>query len=320
MAKLPAGFRAALLIGWIALAAAGIAYAKLKGIPSQAAWPALAAFLIVYPFYLIPAFPSLRAQITGRRVPLYVLAAALLPYLACSLGTVEFQWISLAKLTAWALAMGFWYVVLPRHIIADLAFLAIIPAVLLGKFFTPIYASLVPGFRDLIALGHVSLIEIVVIVLLQQRGVPDSGFGFLPSRRDWWIGTTHAVYFLIIAIPMVILMDVIKPPHPVPVWKLAASFAGFLWYVSLSEEFFVRGALLHWIGEWTGSITAALLLSSLVFGLVHLWFGNAFPNYRWVALATILGWFCGRARIQAGSIRAGMVTHALVATARLFVQ
>ncbi len=179
---------------------------------------------------------------------------------------MQFQWIAFAKLAAWALAMGMWYVVLPARAAVDLAFLAIIPAVLLGKFFTPIYVPLVPEFRDLILLGHVSLIVIVVIVLLQQRGVPDPGYGFLPSRRDWWIGTTHALYFLVIAIPLVVLLDVAKPLHAVPLWKVAASFVGFLWVLSLSEEFFVRGVLLHYIDQWTGSLTAALLVSSLVFG------------------------------------------------------
>ena len=33
-----------------------------------------------------------------------------------------------------------------------------------------------------------------------------------------------------------------------------------------------------------------------------------------MVLTAVLGWFCGRARNQAGSIRAGMVTHALVVT------
>jgi hypothetical protein len=61
-----------------------------------------------------------------------------------------------------------------------------------------------------------------------------------------------------------------------------------------------------------------LLIASLVFGGVHLWF-RMFPNWRWALLAGVLGWFCGRARNQAGSIRAGMVTHALaVATWRGF--
>jgi hypothetical protein len=43
---------------------------------------------------------------------------------------------------------------------------------------------------------------------------------------------------------------------------------------------------------------------------VHLWF-RGFPNWRWALLTAALGWFCGRARNQAGDIRAGMVTHAL---------
>jgi hypothetical protein len=55
------------------------------------------------------------------------------------------------------------------------------------------------------------------------------------------------------------------------------------------------------------------VITSLLFGGVHLWFRH-FPNWRWVILAGTLGWFCGRARNQAGSIRAAMVTHTLVIT------
>jgi hypothetical protein len=62
-----------------------------------------------------------------------------------------------------------------------------------------------------------------------------------------------------------------------------------------------------------------LVLSSTAFGAVHLWFGDAFPNWKMAAVAGLLGWFCGRARLRAGSMRAAMVTHALAATARLFV-
>ena len=318
MAKLPAGFRAALLIGWIALAAAGIAYGQLRDIPNRPALSTLAAFLVSYPFYLLPAFPALRARLAGRRLQIYVVVVAILPYLACCLGAVAFEWSALLRLAALGLAMGLWYVVLPAHAVVDLAFLALIPAVLLGKFFDPIYVSLVPGWKDLIVLGHISLIAIAVIVLLQQRRLSDFGYGFLPSRLDCQIGLLHAVYFLLIGIPLAILFGAIRPPHMVPLWKVAGSFLGFLWVLSLSEEFLVRGVLLHWIEQWTRNLTSALLISSLVFGLVHLWFGE-FPNFRWVALAAVLGWFCGRARIQAGNIRAGMVTHALVVTARLFV-
>jgi len=318
MATLPGGFRAALLTGWIALAAAGIAYAQLKSIPNRAALPVLAAFLVVYPFYLVPAFPTLRARVVGWRLEAYAVASAVLPYLVCCCGAVPFQWGALVRLAALGLGMGLWYVALPARAVVDLAFLALIPAVLLGKFFDSIYVPLLPGWKDLVILGHLSLTEIAAMVLLVERRVPDPGYGFLPNQREWRIGAIHFLYFLAAGIPLLLLLGVARPPHPVPLWKVAASFVGFLWVLSLSEEFLVRGVLWHWIEQWTHSLTAALLLSSLVFGLIHLWFGG-FPNFRWVAVTAVLGWFCGRARLKAGSIRAGMVTHALVVTARLFV-
>src|SRR5437588_12498087 len=50
------GFLAALLIGWVALGVIGIWFARLKAIPGWVAAPALAAILVEYPFYLVPAF------------------------------------------------------------------------------------------------------------------------------------------------------------------------------------------------------------------------------------------------------------------------
>ncbi len=45
---------AVLLAGWVALAAAGVFYARTKGIAAFVAWPVIAAFLVEYAFYLIP--------------------------------------------------------------------------------------------------------------------------------------------------------------------------------------------------------------------------------------------------------------------------
>src|SRR5215471_1255467 len=54
MVKTSGSFRAALLAGWVLLCVVGLWYARLKGIPGWAAVPALAAFLLEYPFYLVP--------------------------------------------------------------------------------------------------------------------------------------------------------------------------------------------------------------------------------------------------------------------------
>src|SRR5206468_2398068 len=108
MAKSRGAFLAALLIGWVALSVVGIWFARLKGIPSWAAVPALAAILVEYPFYLVPAFPDLRERLAGARLPIFLVASAVLPYLVCCAGAVSFQFLSLVKLMALALALSLW--------------------------------------------------------------------------------------------------------------------------------------------------------------------------------------------------------------------
>ena len=272
----------------------------------------LAAFLIEYPFYLVTGFASERTRLGGNRLPVVLLISAMAPYLAACCGAVQFTWLGAMRLAALALALSLWYVVLPARPAADLCFLALLPAVLLSPYFETIYAS---PYKDVVILGHLALIQIAVLALLNQRRLPDFGYGFLPQGPEWRIGAVQFVYFAVIGIPLALALKVVHFTHPAPVWKDAATFIGVLWVVALSEEFLFRGVLQHWIEEWTWSAKIALVATSALFGLMHLWFRPGFPNWRLAIVAGVLGFFCGRARNQAGTIRAGMVTHALVVTA-----
>jgi len=98
-----------------------------------------------------------------------------------------------------------------------------------------------------------------------------------------------------------------------PVWKIAATFASMLSVVALSEEFFFRGLLQQWMAEWTGRPAWGLVAASILFGSVHLGF-RGFPNWRFALAAAVAGRFYGGSFQQARSIRASMVTHALVVT------
>jgi len=305
------GFWATLLIGWIVLGAAGFEYAKLKGIPIPAAIPLLAAFLFAFPFYLVLGFPRLRERLS----PHVSLVIAIAPYLIA----VRFDAVALVKLIGIALVIAYWFR-LPRHALTDLLFLALYPAVLLGGILQAIYVPRVPILRgQTIFLGHFTQIILTILALMLVRRVAETGFGFLPTRREWRIGLVHYLIFVAVGLPLALALHAIGWKTPAPLWSIAGTFLGFLWVASLAEEFLVRGVLQTWLEKWTGSVTAALLIASVVFGLVHLGFGGRFPNWRWVLVATILGWCCGHARNQAGNIRAGVVTHALaVATWRAF--
>jgi uncharacterized protein len=312
MLKTPGTFRAALLIGWLTLGPAGILFARSKNVPVSAALPMLAAFLVAYPFYLVPAFPAVRERLAGNRLPGYLAASAVLPYLAACLGPVEFTWSGFARMAALALVFSLWYRVLPAHPVADFTFLALVPGVLLGGYFDAVFVAADRTWvRYGVVLGHVILIQLAVMTLLLERRTGEFGFGFIPNREEWRIGGIHYLYFLLVGVPLAWLLQAVTFTTVAPWWKVAALFLGSLWVVSLSEEFLVRGVLFHWIEQWTWSRTAALILTSVFFGFLHIGF-RRFPNWRWVLIATVLGWFCGRARVAAGSIRAGIVTHSLV--------
>ncbi|MGO9230004.1 MAG: type II CAAX prenyl endopeptidase Rce1 family protein [Bryobacteraceae bacterium] len=317
MAKTFGSFRAALLAGWVVLGVAGMVFARAKGIPLAAALPVIAAFLAEYPFYLVAGFPAVRQRLAGRALPIVLTGSLVLPYLLCCLGGIQFDGLALIRLASLGLAISLWYVILPAVAALDAAFLALVGWVTLGHYCDTIY----PRFfnQHLEVLGAIGLLHVVALTLMLQRPILETGWGFWPDRRQWVIGARHYLFFLLLGGPLAMALGAAHmAASPASWWIVAGTFFGAFWVSSLAEEFLFRGVLQQWIEDWTGSARAALMLASLVFGLAHLWF-RGFPNWRWVPVAAVLGWLCGRARNQAGSIRASAVTHALVvATWRAF--
>ena len=312
MAKSFGGFRAALLAGWMALGVVGLFFARAKGIPFAAALPVIAAFLAEYPFYLVAAFPEVRQHLVSRELPAILTGSLLFPYLLCCLGAIHFDPLAAVRLAALGLVFSLWYVILPAAVLFDAAFLALIGWVTLGHYFDSIY----PRFagQHLEVLGAIGLLHVVALSLMLMRPIAETGWGFWPNQREWIIGVRHYLFFLAVGGPLALVLRAARvAAAPVSFWLLAGTFLGSLWVSSLAEEFLFRGVLQQWMEEWTGNARAALLITSVIFGLAHLWF-RGFPNWRWVPVVTVLGWLCGRARNQAASIRASALTHALVVT------
>jgi membrane protease YdiL (CAAX protease family) len=310
MVKPRGAFPAALVIAWIALGVVGVLYARSRGIAVSAAAPIIAAFLIETPFYLVIGFRRLRERVAGARWPgglaTWFVASAILPYLACCCGALPFNWMPLARLAAMALLLGLWYRALPPRPLSDLAFLTMTGVFIVSRYLEPVYPDFLK--QHLIIIGHITVIQISVMVLLMIRRVPECGFGFWPTPAEWRSGLLHFAYFMVIAYPLNLLLNATHVVAPRPFWTAAAAFAGALWVQALSEEFFFRGVLQSWIESWTRHRTAALLITSALFGSIH----YLLRGWKWVVLTFVLGFLCGRARNQTGGIRAGTVTHSLV--------
>jgi membrane protease YdiL (CAAX protease family) len=305
---------------WLLGGTAGFLYSQQQDIPRTLAFAVLPAILLELTFYAAMGVPVFRERL--RKLPRFwavaVLAvSAALPHAMYTTASGMVRPELTACVLALAAAGAAWYVVLPRKRIVDLAFLALIAVVSLAPVFPALYLRPAPRLR-LEFLGGLMWIRTTILAILTFRHAEHIEFGFWPRKKEWRIGIVHYLLFVPVGFGLGLLTGFLhlEPKSFGPLQAAAivvGTFFGFLWVVALSEEFWFRGLLQQWLGGWLASDTAGLLLTSLVFGLVHLSYGQ-FPNWRFAGLAGIAGLFYGRAYQQARGIRAPMVTHALVVT------
>jgi len=312
-------FAATVLLGSFFLALAAFIYVRIKGIPAGTAVPLAAAFLVEFPFYLLPGFMPAKL----RRPPLLA-ASCILPYLIYSVPTGQFSPIGFVLLTAIALTLAFWFAVLPKHPVVDLLFIAFAASIYISKVFEIIFTSPVPKLQ-LSVLGHAMLIRTCAIAILAIRG-PRPGetldYRFLPTARECLVGLKWFVALVpACALALYATRLGIAPHPPKNAWLVVPEFFGIFWFVALSEEFVFRGLLQQWFEKWTHSPAAGLVIGFVLFGAAHLGFDRIFPNWSFAIVAAVFGLFCGLAWRQSRTIQSAMVTHALGATLyRVFFQ
>lgn len=242
--------------------------------------------------------------------PGMLVVSALAPYLVYILPTGAFRPAHFLQLAALAGCGAFWLRLTNGRRGAQWLFLLFVGAVTLAKLFKTIYSQPFPDLR-VDALGQLMWFRLAITAWLLDGPRRPAGFGFLPSFNEWKIGLLAFACFVPVGILLVWTTRFATfQLSPGFWWKGVGTFVGVFLVVALFEEFFFRGVLLEAMRKPWGD-AVALFASSLLFGLVHLWFRD-FPNTRFALLATSAGLFYGGAYLAAGSIRAPMVTHALV--------
>ncbi len=314
-------FLTTLSVVWIAACIAAYLYAHQQHISSTIALAVVPAFLVELAFYLVPGFPSIRKSFDALGAkPLraaLLTGSGVLPYLIESLSARTFYLVSFVELLALILVAAYWYTWLHRSMLLDLLFLSFMAAVYLSRPFDRIYGLPAPHV-PLAILGQLMWIRLGLMVVLSLRSLDDAHFGFFPTPEEWRIGVRHFLFFLPIGAVLNYMVRLGRfNPHPRTWWQfglfLVLTFWGILWVVSLAEEFFFRAFLQRVIARGAHSETVGLLAAAALFGLAHLPF-RRFPNWRLGIVAAALGIFCGLSLLRARSVRASMVTHALVAT------
>jgi membrane protease YdiL (CAAX protease family) len=314
-------FLTTLVVLWTAASIAAYIYTQQQGIPSRIALAATLAFLVEFVFYLMPGFEQVRSafdRLGSRALRAELLAlSAVIPYLIEStfLGTFDLRFF--LSLLAVVLVGAFWYVWIGPGVLADLLFLGVMGAVYLSKMFDHGYGHPAPHVA-LGILGQLMWIRLGLMAVLSLRRMEGARFSFAPLRSEWRVGVQFYVYFLPVAVALAYLLNFAHyRPQTLEWWRftllLIGTFFGFLWVVALAEEFFFRAFLQSLLAKRLGSEWLGLALASVLFGAAHLWF-RSFPNWRFAIVGGVAGVFYGMAFLKARSIRASMVTHALLVT------
>ena len=301
----------------IFLAVAGI-YLRRYPVSTFAAIGIYLAFTLLLVLSLAPAWRNSFGVKDSfwRYGPLPVLLPILCsPYLLYASGTGDFRWTALAKLTAIAALPLLVYSQFPPRNPQAFSWQDAAVAVLLVGF---VLSGQLRGIwnipRNLDFMSRLFLIAVASWCWTFVRVVPRLGYSFRISREVAKQAAINFGLFAAIALPLSLAVGFTRWN---PRWPGTVSF--FLDYleiflfIAVLEELFFRGFLQNLISRTMRSWVAGQALVSVLFGFFHI-LHAPFPNWRYVALASVAGWFYGSAYRVSGSLMASSLLHAAVDT------
>ena len=310
----------AAIAGMLAMlfAAVAIPYSKRYHLRFEAAAGIYGCFLLLLWLALLPGVrpgQALLSQIRPRWRNALWFFSFCVPYLLYALSTGDFRWAAFLRVLSVALTPTLLYLAFPsrhpdRFNLADLGVAVFLITVVLDGWMRNVWRLPV----NLDFMGRLLLIASVATTWSSVRPVPGLHFHLEFTRKVLRAAGLNFLYFGGIAIPVGFL---IRFTDWHPRWHglgpFALDYVEIFLFIALLEELFFRGFLQSLFTETIGSALKAQAVVALVFGMFHI-LHAPFPNWRYVALASIAGWFYGQVYRQGGGVFASALTHAMVDT------
>jgi uncharacterized protein len=303
---------------WALISATAGLYAAwlgLRGRPLYATLAILAIFLLPVP---ADAARGITEEILARfgGAPAMLLAAALfLSYLLYTLGTGTLSALRSATVCALIflpLALAAAAARRPPGAWQDFAIIAVTWAAV--KFLPVHWLWPFPGERLSHAFTVLLMVDVGILVFLMMRRIDGVGYSIAWGPQWGLVIGGSFLTFSVVAIPLGLAMRFIQlAPRWSSVTFLPFTTLGILLLTAWPEEFLFRGLLQNILSRVTGSDLTGWCTASVLFGLTHI-ANNHFPNWRYVALAAMAGFFYGWTWKKTGSIFASALVHATVDT------
>jgi CAAX protease family protein len=286
---------------------------RLGHMPSTFA--AFSLILAPYWFFGFGLAEMLRGVLTTTPRRVFTSCLLAIPYLIYSVPRGEFRWVFLVAFLFIPAGSNsvFEFVLLRRKQAAPAGLgwedVLVLAAVGLAVEFHLIDAAFPhPG---LTSLSKLLLVDSALYSFLVVRRLDVVGYDFCPKLGDLLIGLRELLFLAPIVIGLGLTLLFITPHGGLPSGISAFSAVVItLFFVAIPEELFFRGLLQNLLEPRLGR-PGALWVSAVIFGLSH--FNKPLPfNWRYVLLATIAGFFYGRAWRSRRRLLASATTHTCV--------
>jgi membrane protease YdiL (CAAX protease family) len=301
---------------WAALCFAGALYASWLGYGGRDFAATLTAFAFFFGVMLLFAARGVADSLSSRfgAGGGYLLgAAAFLGYLIYVLGTNTFAITrvgAVAGLVFVPLALAASAQQRPMGAWQDYVTLAGVWVTV--KFSPSHWLWPYPGGRLAYVFTVLLSLNVALAAYLLVRRFNGIGYSIGWGRRWGFYILASFLVFGCIAIPLGEGMRFIQFAPQWGEWKSLPLLAtAILFFTAWPEEFLFRGVLQNMLSRSCKSELAGWWTASILFGFSHIT-NMGFPNWRYVILASIAGFFYGWTWRKSGSIFASAIVHALV--------
>ncbi|HVS88800.1 MAG TPA: type II CAAX endopeptidase family protein [Candidatus Acidoferrum sp.] len=301
---------------WAALCFAGALYASWLGYGGRDFAATLTAFAFFFGVMLLFAARGVADSLSSRfgAGGGYLLgAAAFLGYLIYALGTNTFAITrvgAVAGLIFVPLALAASAQQRPMGTWQDYVTLAGVWVTV--KFSPSHWLWPYPGGRLAYVFTVLLSLNVALAAYLLVRRFNGIGYSIGWGRRWGFYVLASFILFGCIAIPLGEGMHFIQFAPRWAEWKSLPFLAtAILFFTAWPEEFVFRGVLQNMLSRSCKSDLAGWWTASVLFGFSHIT-NMGFPNWRYVILASIAGFFYGWTWRKSGSIFASAIVHALV--------
>jgi membrane protease YdiL (CAAX protease family) len=294
-------------------------YAKQYHLSLASAVGVYTCFLQLLLYGLAPATAAgyeLLERVAGGRFKAFKVVLLLaLPYLCYAMGMRDLRVAALVRLALIAVPVVAVYSAFPvsdrrKFTLQDLFAAIWLVAIVLFHLFQGIWNR--PTNLDFMA--RLFVFTLGALCWTYIRHIPDLRYRLVFNTQVLLAAGRNFLFFAVIAIPLGMALGFTAWN---PRWHGALDFAIALLeiflFIALLEELFFRGFLQSLLQNSLRSRWRGQLVASSIFGLFHI-LHAPFPNWRYVILASIAGWFYGAAYREGGTLFASALLHATVDT------